>query len=80
MKITKMERVQEGYLTARVTMEPSDPTVQVHRRYGSWLRDVPDSTMMAELPRAVSAALAGKARLFEKRERNGEAQPVDALA
>lgn len=76
MIITKMQREPEGYLTARVTLEPGTPTVPVHRRYGSWMADVPgEGGMMREVPRNVAAALQDKARLFEKHE---AAEPVTA--
>lgn len=69
MIITKMQREPEGYLTARVTPEPGAKTVPVHRKFGSWMVDVPGSPgHMREVTRPVAAALQDKARLFEKHE------------
>lgn len=76
-RITKFRR-EGGYYRARVTPATGD-TVEVHRRYGSWMRDVPGG--MKELPREISAALAVKVRQLERREREAlDARRAAAVA
>lgn len=70
MRITKFERSEDGYLTARVTLE-NGRTFPVHRRYGSWMTGEHGDQKggLREIPKPVAMALASKAASFEKAER-----------
>lgn len=70
MRITKFQRSEGGWLTARVTPDEGGRTIDVHRRYGSWMAgDDP----MTQVLTPVAKALQEKARAFEKAERKSEA-------
>lgn len=76
--VTKLQRSEQGYWTARVTPVGGD-TVEVHRRFGSWLRDVPGG--YRELPQGWPTALQERVRLLERRERERiEARRAAAVA
>lgn len=70
MRITKLERDEDGYWRARVTPE-SQETIQMTRRYGSWLAEYggrlrePAALGLADAP----VALQERVRRLEARER-----------
>lgn len=68
IRITKLCRdEQAGWWKARVTPEGAT-TYEVHRRYGSWMRDGETPGHGFELPKAWSVALQERVRRRERAE------------
>lgn len=71
--ITKLQRCEQGWWTARVTVN-GHPTVSVDRRYGSWMAEVRTAPRVQQWARKdvgpeIAARLQEKVRPIERRER-----------
>lgn len=67
IRITKLERDEDGFWQARVTPEGGE-TYQVHCRFGSWMRNGERPGWLKDLPKTWTVALQMRVRRLEARE------------